>query len=315
MSYASSWVAVGADRKVLRKDKFLREMEVVIPFDEMREIIDPFYTSKSWVWRKRINGKLLLKMYCLQLWFGLSDPGLEEEIYDRISFQRFLDIDLLNDRIPDETTLLRFRHLLEENELQEKLFELTNKKLEEKGLIMQKWTLVDATIIHAPSSTKNQEKKRDPEMTSTKKGNQYYFGMKAHIGVDGNTWVVHTVKYGTASEHDSQKIEELLHGNEEYVSWDKAYWSKERKKEYRKKWIIYGILDKATRGKKLSWKQEKKNRKRQSVKSKVEHPFQVLKCQRNYRKTKYRWLKKNWLQLVFMMWLVNMFKMRRHFLT
>lgn len=313
MGYKTSWISLGSEKKTLRKDKFLREMEKVLPYQEMRDIINPFYKLKWW-WRPKTDGILLLKMYCLQIWFGLSDPAVEEEIYDSISFQKFLDIDLLSDNIPDETTLLRFRHLLERHELQEKLFKLMNRKLKEKGLIMQRWTLVDATIIHAPSSTKNASKKRDPEMTSTKKWNQYYFGMKAHIGVNGDTWVVHTVKYGTAREHDSQKFGELLHGKEDYYSWDKAYWSNDIKHICREKWVVYGILDKAWRNRKLSWKQEKRNRRRQRVKAKVEHPFQVIKCQRNYRKARYRWLKKNGLQIVFMMWLVNMFKMRKYFL-
>lgn len=314
MAYATSFVALWAERKELKKNKFLGEMQKAMPWDELRNVIAPYHNWK-WGGRPKMEGMLLLKMYCLQQWFGLSDPGVEEEIYDRISFQKFLNIDLLNDIIPDETTLLRFRHLLEEHKLQEKLFEKINEVLEKKGLIMRKWTLVDATIINAPSSTKNEKKERDPDMASTKKGNQYYFGMKAHIWVDGTTWVVHTVKCTKASIFDWNETENLLHGKEEYVSGDKVYWKQERKREFREKGIIYWILDKAPRWKKLSVKQEKRNRKRQSLKSKVEHVFQVCKCQRNYRKTRYRWILKNWMQVTFIMWLVNIYKMRRYLLT
>lgn len=316
MSFATSWVALWANQKVLRKENFLKEMLVIMPREEMCALIQHAYNIKrtSW-WRVKIDLLLMLKIHCLQQWFGLSDPAMEEEIYDRTSFQRFLDIDLLNDNIPDESTILRFRHMLEENGLQDKLFELINWILEMKWIIMKTWTLVDATIIHAPSSTKNKSWKRDPEMASTKKWNNYHYGMKAHVWVDWNSWLIHTVTYTAANEHDSTQIEELLHWEEKYVSWDKAYDKHARKQEFRENWITYGILNKAGKWKKLSKKQEKHNKTWQRIKAKVEHPFQVMKCQWNYRKVRYRWLLKNWGQVVFMMWLINLFKCRKRLLA
>jgi IS5 family transposase len=150
-------------------------------------------------------------MYCLQQRYNLADPAVEDAIYDRISFQKFLDIDIVNDQIPDETTICRFRKLLNDNELQKKIFELINKKLEEKRLTCTQGTIVDATIVNAASSTKNKEKQRDPEMHSTKKRDQHYFGMKAHIGVDKENGLVHSLTCTSAEVHDSKMIDKLLH--------------------------------------------------------------------------------------------------------
>ena len=162
----------------------------------------------------------MLKIYFLQQWYNLSDPGAEEAIYDRNSFQKFLDIDLLSDTVPDETTILNFRHLLEEHKLPKKFFSIVNTILEKQNLIMKKGTSVDATIIKAPSSTKNKDKKRDKEMSSTKKGNTWHFGMKAHIGIDSQSGVVHSLETTTASEHDRAKFKDLLHVEEQAIYGD-----------------------------------------------------------------------------------------------
>jgi len=159
-------------------------MEKILPRNEMVQAINKVRVEKNQTGRPVIPTIKLLKMYCLQQRYNLADPALEEAVYDRISFQKFLDIDIVNDQIPDETTVCRFRKLLNDNELQKVIFELMNKRLEERGLNCKQGTIVDATIVNAPSSTKNKDKSRDPEMCSTKKGNQYYFGMKTHIGVD-----------------------------------------------------------------------------------------------------------------------------------
>lgn len=310
MWFQKSFIGAVINKKQLRNEKFLWEMEKVIPWNKFLNEITPYYT-KAHTWRPKMDITMMLKIYFLQQWFGLSDPAMEDAIYDRISFQKFLDIDIMWDKIPDETTILKFRHLLEKYKLQEKFFKIVTELLEEKWLIVKGWTAVDATIIQAPSSTKNKDKKRDDEMSSTKKGNKRHFGMKAHIWVDSKNGTVHTIETTTASVHDRKMYDELLHWEEKAVFWDKGYYNEEEKRKARKKWIFFGILDKAKRGRKLSNKQEKRNKKLSSIRSKVEHPFQVLKCQWSYTKTRYKWLLKNWLQLNVIFALVNLYMTRK----
>ncbi len=176
----------------LRCEKFLNEMNQIIPWKILCKLIQPFRASSN-IGRKAKDTELMLRIYCLQQWYNLSDPATEEAICDRLSFQRFLHLDPFSDTSPDETTILNFRHLLEKHNLQETIFKTINNHLEEKNLLMKQGTLVDATIIAAPSSTKNKSGKRDPEMSSTRKNNQYYFGMKAHAGVDGDSGLVHSL--------------------------------------------------------------------------------------------------------------------------
>jgi len=306
----NSFLTIAQGRKRLKCERFLNEMQEVMPWKEFTEEILPYYHEKE-LGRKKTELELLLKIYFLQQWYNLSDPGAEEAIYDRISFQKFLGIDLIADRIPDETTILNFRHLLEEYELQKKFFEKTKKLLEEKGLLMKEGTNVDATIINAPSSTKNKDKKRDEEMSSTKKGNKWYFGMKAHIGADSKSGLIHSLETTTASIHDRDKFKELLHGEEKALFGDKGYYSEEDKREYRSKGIYFGVMDKAKRGSKLSNSQHRRNKKKSSVRSKVEHPFQIIKCQWNYTKTRYKGLMKNTMQLYTLFSLTNLYRSRK----
>lgn len=256
----------------------------------------------------------MLKIICLQQWYGLSDPGVEEAIYDRNSFQKFLQLDLLTHTVPDETTILNFRHCLEKHGLFAELFAAINAHIESKGFLMKRGTLVDATLIAAPSSTKNKDKKRDPEMHSTKKGNNYHFGMKAHIGVDVDTGLVHSMAASAANVHDNKKLDDLLHGEEQLIGGDKGYASQERKRDTRESGIAYAILDKANRGHKLSSSQNKRNHKLASLRAKVEHPFQIIKCQWGYRKTRYRGIAKNKGQLHLLFALANLFKVRKKLL-
>ena len=189
--YQSSFLALSHSKK-LRCERFLDEMTKVIPWDLFLKEINTYYDEKT-VGRKKKDALLMLKIYFLQQWYALSDPGAEEAIYDRNSFQKFLQIDLLADTPPDETTILNFRHLLEIHELQKKFFTIVKDIMENKGFILKKGTTVDATIIQAPSSTKNKDKRRDSDMSSTKKHGQWYFGMKAHIGTDTDTGVIHSL--------------------------------------------------------------------------------------------------------------------------
>jgi len=299
-----------AHQKKLRCERFLDEMTNVIPWDSFMEEVMKHEVRKP-TGRKRTDALLLLKIYFLQQWYNLSDPGAEEAIYDRNSFQKFLGIDLLGQTVPDETTILNFRHFLEEHRLQMKFFAIVRSLLEEKHLLMKSGTIVDATIIAAPSSTKNEEKKRDPDMSSTKKGNEWHFGMKAHIGVDADSGFVHTVLTSTAKVHDKAKMEDLFHGEEKAKFGDKGYVGDEDKREARNAGIFWGVLDKGRINHPLSRSQKKRNKKMSSIRAIVEHPFQVLKCRWGFVKVRYRGLTKNGLQLQTLFMLVNMFKARR----
>jgi IS5 family transposase len=312
MSAQASFLSI-AHQKKLRCEKFLDEMERVMPWPAMLDAIAPFYTEKQ-VGRKRKELKMMLKIHFLQQWYDLSDPGMEEAIYDRNSFQKFLEIDLLGDGVPDETTILNFRHLLEEHGLQEKFLVIVNDLLLERGLIVLRGTITDATIVAAPPSVKNKEKKRDPEMHQTKKGNQWYFGMKAHIGTDTKGFV-HTVEVTKASVPDGSVQQRLYHGKEQAKFGDSAYQSKEKKRAARKSGIFWGVADKGARNHPLSVAKRKRNNKTSGVRSFVEHPFQVLKCQWHHRKVRYRGLRKNGLQFTGLFALCNLFRARKALLA
>jgi IS5 family transposase len=244
----------------------------------------------------------------------LSDPGVEDAIYDRNSFQKFLSIDILTESVPDETTICNFRNLLHKHALFEKILVTINEHLERKGLLMKEGTAVDATLITAPSSTKNQSGKRDPEMSSTQKSGKWHFGMKAHVGVDPKSGLVHSLTTTTAKIHDTHEFESLLHGEEKVILGDKGYFSASRKRNLRAHGIFCGILDRASRNTSLSSSQKKRNRKLSAARAFVEHPFQVIKCQWNYRKTRYRGLSKNTGQLQLLFGLYNLFKVRKKLL-
>lgn len=309
MPNQNSFLAL-AQTKKLRCEKFLDEMNEVIPWDEFMAQIEPHYEYKK-LGRNKMDGKMMLKIYFLQQWFNLSDPEAEDQIYDRTSFQKFLGIDLLANRVPDETTIMNFRHLLEQNELQKNFFSIVSELLEERGLILKDGSIVDATIIHAPSSTKNKDKKRDPEMSSTKKGNIYHFGMKAHIGVDAQGGLVHSIETTTASVHDKDKLHDLMHGEEKAIFGDKGYVGQKEKKAARALNIYWGILDKGSRNRPLSSSQKKLNIKKSSIRSKVEHPFQIVKCQWKYTKVRYKGIFKNSMQLHTLFALSNLFRVRK----
>jgi IS5 family transposase len=312
MSNQASFYSL-AHKKKLRSECFLDEMTKVIPWNDICRLIQPYYQENE-IGRKKTDLLLLLKIHFLQQWFNLSDPAAEEWIYDRISFQKFLNIDLM-DGAPDETTILNFRHLLEKYELPEKIFKLVNGLLENAGLILKKGTIVDATIIAAPSSTKNKDQKRDPEMSSTKKNNNYYFGMKAHIGVDTKKGLVHSLEATTAKNSDIGQLEKLLHGAEKSIFGDKAYSRQADKIAAREAGVFYGITDKATCSKKLSNKQKVRNKKTSSLRAKVEHPFHTLKCKWGHRKTRYRGIFKNKMQLFTIFALGNLFRVRKILLS
>ena len=215
-------LAYANKKKQTRREKFLAEMDQVIPWSDLCALIEPHYPKPTKTRGGRVPLPLMtkLRIYCLQQFYDLSDPGAEEALYDSESMRRFAGIELGEDAVPDESTILQFRRLLEKHNLTAAIFETINRYLSDQGLLLRQGTLVDATIIHAPSSTKNKRGKRDPEMSQTKKGNQWYFGMKAHIGVDGNSGLVHTVVGTTAKEADITQLDKLLHGDEQVVLGD-----------------------------------------------------------------------------------------------
>jgi IS5 family transposase len=303
-------------KKRTRREKFLAEMEAVVPWTRLLTLIEPHYPKAGPKGgRPPMPLETMLRVYFLQQWYALSDPMAEETLYDSEAMRQFAGIELGDDRIPDETTILNFRHLLEKHHLTEQLFAEVNRHLADQGITLRSGTLVDATIIDAPSSTKNEAKARDPEMSSTKKGNAWYFGMKAHIGVDADSGIVHSLETTTAKVHDSQVWDELLHGGETSVWADRGYVSAAREAAFSGPGKFWGVIRKAPRGGALHPVDEDINRVIARVRARVEHPFRVLKRQFGYLKTRYRGLTKNRAQLFTLFALGNLFLVRRRLLS
>jgi IS5 family transposase len=304
-------------KKVTRREQFLAEMEAVVPWVRLLALIAPHYPKAGPKGgRPPMPLETMLRVYFLQNWYALSDPMAEETLYDSEAIRRFAGIELGDDRIPDETTILNFRHLLERHGLTEAIFADVNAHLADKGITLRSGTLVDATIIDAPSSTKNKAGARDPEMSSTKKGNTWYFGMKAHVGVDAESGVTHSLETSTARVHDSRIWDELLHGEETSVWADKGYLSAEREAAFtEEEGKVWGVMRKALKGGTLHPEDERINRIIAMVRAKVEHPFRVLKRQFGYVKTRYRGLAKNRAQLFTLFALGNLFLVRRRLLA
>ena len=285
-------------------------MEQVVPWGELCGLIEPHY-PKAGNGRAPIGVERMLRIYFLQQWFNLSDPGVEEALYDSVVLRQFVGIDLGQEPVPDETTVCKFRHLLEEHKLGGEMLETVNLHLQGKGVRISSGTIVDATIIHAPSSTKNREEKRDPEMHQTKKGNQWYFGMKAHVGVDSKTKLVHSAVVTPANVSDAAVLPELLHGEETRVWGDGAYQGQTneihraapRAQDHTNRRCRYkDRVDEAERA---------KNRTKSRVRSKVEHVFGTLKLKFGFTKVRYRGLKKNANRLFATLALVNLFTVRK----
>jgi transposase, IS5 family len=314
MTFAS--LAHATKKKVTRREKFLAEMEAVVPWSRLLALIEPHYPKMSSKGgRPAMALEVMLRIYCLQQWYALSDPMAEESLYDSDAMRRFSGLELGDDRIPDETTILNFRHLLERHGLTEAIFAEVNAYLAENGMTLRSGTLVDATIIDAPSSTKNKTGKRDPDMSSTKKGNDWYFGMKAHVGVDADSGIVHSLDTTTAKVHDSRVWDDLLHGAETSVWADKAYVSAERAEAFAGRGKFWGVMRKAPKGGALHPDDEYINRLIAKVRARVEHPFRVLKRQFGYIKTRYRGLPKNRAQLFSLFALGNLYLVRRRLMV
>lgn len=306
-----SFASLTQKKKTTNSDKFLTDMDKAIPWKELLQVIEPHYYIGKFG-RKPMKLELMLRIYFLQQWFNLGDPTVEDAVYDRISFQKFLRVDLMNDAIPDETTILNFRHLLEKHELTKKILLTVNTILLRKGVLLKEGTIVDATLISAPSSRKNNEKKLDPEMSSTRKNGSWHFGMKMHIGVDAKSGLIHSVEGTSAKVTDKEKLFDLLNGEESAVFGDKGYVSQKDKRMAREAGIYWGILDrKCQRNKKLTKRQLKRNKRLSPLRSKVEHPFQVIKHLWKHTKTRYKGLKKNTIQLFTLAALYNLYRTRK----
>lgn len=280
-------------RKKTRKERFLEEMDQIIPWQRLSDAIRPHYPAPKGAGRRPVGLERMLRIYFLQHWFNLSDPAAEEAIYDSRAMRQFVGIDLGNEPAPDETTICKFRHLMEQHKFGDQLLQLVNDYLHENGLTVSRGTIVDASIIQAPSSTKNKDKARDPDMHQTRKGNQWYFGMKAHIGVDSQNKLIHSVVATSANVHDSAVIEDLLHGDETRVWGDSAYTGQTG----RIKKVAPGARDftqrKGSRNRKLTDAERLKNKTKSKVRARVEHPFHIIKNRFGFTKVRYRGLAKN----------------------
>jgi len=300
--------------KRTRKREFLDEMQRVVPWAELIALIEPHY-PKGKTGRPPMGIATMLRIHFLQQWFGLSDPAMEEALHDVPLYREFADLEGPMRRLPDESTILRFRHLLEEHGLAAPMLATVNRVLQERGLTLKTGTVVDATLIAAPSSTKNNKGERDSEMRQTKKGNNYYFGMKAHIGADADSGLVHTVICTPANTSDVTQAEALLHGEEEVAFGDAGYQGAHKRPESTMK--NWHVAMRPGKRRKLDPSNPRDaivneiERLKASVRAKVEHPFRVIKRQFGFTKVRYRGLAKNTAQLTTLFALSNLWMARR----
>lgn len=301
-------------RKTTRREVFLAEMNQVVPWADLCAVIEPVYPQPAGAGRRPVGVERMLRIYFLQQWFNLSDPAVEEALYDSMAMRAFVGIDLGREPVPDETTVCRFRHLLEAHQLGVKLFETVNRHLAARGSRISTGTIVDATIINAPSSTKNAAQARDPEMHQTAKGKQWYFGMKAHVGVDSRTKLIHSVTATAANVADATVLPKLLHGDETRVYGDQAYRGQTavirdcapRAQDFtNRRYRHRGQVDEVERG---------KNRTKATVRAKVEHAIGVIKRIFGFTKARYRGLAKNTHRLLVTCALANVFLVRHRLL-
>jgi IS5 family transposase len=298
--------------KKTRREVFLEEMELVVPWKALLELVEPHYPTAG-RGRRPYPLESILRVHLMQNWFTYSDPAMEEALYEIASLRGFARLSL-TEPIPDETTILNFRHLLEQSDLAEDIFKRVNTHLARKGLLLKRGSIVDATIIAAPSSTKNAEGKRDPEMHQTRKGKQWHFGMKAHIGVDADSGLVHTVTTTAANEADVNQVADLLHGKEAQVYADSGYRGAQGRVDRDDlQWHIAGRpsdIAKMPDGRARALVHKDEHRKA-SIRAKVEHPFRVIKRQLGLMKVRFRGLSKNTAHVLTLFALSNLW-MARH---
>ena len=316
MQSSFSELEYAAKKRQTRRDRFLAEIEAVTPWPSLTKVIAPYNPSSGGRGRPPVGLERILRMYVAQQCFGLSDEGIEDALYDSQAIRRFVGIDLNREAAPDATTLLKFRHLLETHHLTESIFNAINAHLAEKGLFLREGTIVDATLIAAPPSTKNKEGKRDEEMHQTKKGNQWHFGMKAHIGVDAQSGLVHSLVGTAANVHDVTQAQALLHGDETDVFGDAGYQGVEKREENLELPVTWHVAMRPGKRKALSKTAvdellENIEHTKASIRAKVEHPFHVVKNLFLHRKTRYKGLAKNTAQLFSLFGFANLVLARR----
>ena len=309
-----------AHRKSTRRDVFLAEMDQVVPWAALCAVIEPFYPkARAEGGRRPVGLERMLRIHFLQQWYALSDPAVEEALYDSAAMRRFVGIDLGREPAPDETTVCKFRHLLEKHGLAGELFQAVSRHLHDQGLKLSQGTIVDATILAAPSSTKNRNKARDPDMHQTKKGQQWYFGMKAHIGVDEATGLVHRVVTTAANVADVTQVGQLLHGREKAVFGDAGYTGarKHAKPRRGRRWYIAAkrSMVKAITDARLRELTEQIEHRKASIRAAVEHPFRVIKRQFGHLKARCRGLAKNGAQVLTLFALSNLWMARKYLLA
>jgi len=278
--------------KTTRREKFLAEIDAIVPWASLCALIEPHYPSGE-RGRPPIGIDRMLRIYCLQQWFNMSDPQAEDSLYDSAAMRNFVDIDLGHEAAPDETTICKFRHLIEEKGLGKTMLTAVNDHLKSKGLKIGTGTIMDATLISAPSSTRNKKGERDPEMRQTKKGNQWYFGMKGHVGVDSKEKIIHSTEVSPANVHDSQMVSELLHGEETKVWGDSAYQGQKEAIRAAAPAARDMTNRRAARGRPLTDAERSKNATKSKVRAKGEHPFLIIKRIFGFTHVRYRGLAKN----------------------
>src|SRR5215831_8709388 len=297
--------------KVTRREQFLAEMDAVIPWTQLLALIAPYYPQAG-RGRQPLGLEKMLRIYFLQQWFNLSDPQAEDAIYDSESMRRFARVELGDDAVPDETTILRFRHLLEQHQLTGAMFEAIGGLLDAKGLLLRAGTIVDATIIAAPSSTKNATATRDPEMKQTRKGKSWHFGMKLHIGTD-RRGIVHTVRATDAAVADITQLPELLHGQEREIFGDQAYWKEADRAAFDARGVRYRVNRRPSQ-RPLTQRWRLINQARSRTRACGEHAFRVVKQLWGFTKVRYRGLAKNLARAQTMFALANLYQLRRELL-
>ena len=320
MQTSFSELEYATKKKQTRRDRFLDEIEAVTPWPALIATITPHYPINDGRGRPTTPLNLILRMYIAQQCFGLSDEGIEDALYDSQAIRRFVGIDLSRQSAPDATTLLKFRHLLEAHQLTAAIFSAINAHLAEHGLFMRAGTIVDATLIAAPPSTKNKDGKRDGEMHQAKKGNQWHFGMKAHIGVDANSGLVHTLVGTAANVSDITQAQALLHGEETDAFGDAGYQGIEKREEHLETPVNWHIAMRPGKRRKLDCSplgemMKKLEQAKASIRAKVEHPFHVVKNLFHHRKARYRGLAKNTAQLFTLFGFANLMLARRWLLA
>lgn len=301
-------------RRPTRRDVFLATMEEIVPWQQLCAVIEPHY-PKPGNGRPPVGLQRMLRMYFVQHWFNLADEACEEALLDSPALRRFVGIDLGRERVPDGTTLLKFRRLLEAHKLGEQLFATVGQTLQARGLKVGTGTIVDATIIGAPSSTKNADKARDPEMHQTRKGQQWYFGMKMHIGVDSRTGLAHSAVVTAANVHDKHPLPDLLHGNEQRVYGDSAYASQKALIESKAPQARDFTNQRVRKGGEIDEAERSKNRNKSRVRARVEHVFAVVKRLWGFTKVRYRGLAKNATRSFVALGLANIYLARQRLMA